>query len=136
MVIDCTKWTPRQMDWRKPRRAIPILLDLGLPDMDGTQVITQVRSRTRMPIILLSARDQEPVKVEALDLGADDDLTKPFGLEELLTRMRVALRHANRLAGVAAERLCTFGDLRVDLGRRQVFASGRESISRRSSINY
>jgi len=103
-----------------------ILLDLGLPDMDGTQVIRQIRSWTRMPIIVLSARDQEPVKVEALDLGADDYVTKPFGLEELLARMRAALRHANRPAGVAAETRCTFGDLSVDLGRRQVFASGTE----------
>jgi two-component system, OmpR family, KDP operon response regulator KdpE len=103
-----------------------ILLDLGLPDMDGTEVIRQIRGWARMPTIVLSARDQEPVKVAALNLGADDYATKPFGMEELLARMRTALRHANRRAGDAAERLCTFGDLSVDLGRKQVFASGTE----------
>lgn len=103
-----------------------ILLDLGLPDMNGTAVIEKLRAWSNMPIIVLSARDQEPVKVEALDLGADDYVTKPFGLEELLARMRAALRHANRLAGGAVETLSTFGDVSVDMGRRQVFVSGTE----------
>lgn len=103
-----------------------ILLDLGLPDMDGTEVIRQVRAWASMPIIVLSVRDQEPVKVAAFDLGADDYVTKPFGVEELLARMRAALRHANRPAGDGIETVCTFGDLSVDLGRRQVFVSGKE----------
>ncbi|ULA60881.1 MAG: hypothetical protein LZF60_270209 [Nitrospira sp.] len=103
-----------------------ILLDLGLPDMNGTAVIAKVRAWSTMPIIVLSARDQEQVKVAAFDLGADDYVTKPFGVEELLARMRAAMRHVNRLAGGAIETVYTFGDLRVDLGRRQVFVSGKE----------
>lgn len=103
-----------------------ILLDLGLPDMNGTVVIQKIRAWSTLPIIVLSARDQEQVKVEAFDLGADDYVTKPFGVEELLARMRAALRHANRPAGEAVETVCTFGDLSVDLGRRQVFVSGTE----------
>ncbi len=103
-----------------------ILLDLGLPDRDGTEVIRQIRAWATIPILVLSARDQEQVKVAALDLGADDYVTKPFGVEELLARMRAALRHANRPAGDAVETVCTFGDLSVDLERRQVFVSGTE----------
>lgn len=103
-----------------------ILLDLGLPDMNGTAVIQKIRAWSTMPIIVLSARDQEQVKVEAFDLGADDYVTKPFGVDELLARMRAALRHANCPAGDAVETVCTFGDLSVDLGRRQVFVSGAE----------
>ena len=103
-----------------------ILLDLGLPDRDGTEVIRQIRAWATIPILVLSAREQEQVKVAALDLGADDYVTKPFGVEELLARMRAALRHANRPAGDAVETVCTFGDLSVDLERRQVFVSGTE----------
>lgn len=102
-----------------------ILLDLGLPDMDGTEVIRQVRTWASMPIIVLSARDQERVKVAALDLGADDYVTKPFGVDELLARMRAALRHAARPAG-NGESLFTFGDLTMDLGKRQVVVAGKE----------
>ena len=75
-----------------------IILDLGLPDMDGLEVTRQLREWTSTPIIVLSVRSQEQDKVAALDLGADDYLTKPFGTEELLARMRVALRHALRAA--------------------------------------
>jgi two-component system KDP operon response regulator KdpE len=103
-----------------------ILLDLGLPDMNGTVVIEKIRAWSTLPIIVLSARDQEQVKVEALDLGADDYVTKPFGLEELIARMRAALRHANRSVGEAAETVFTFGDLSLDMVRRQVFVSGTE----------
>jgi two-component system KDP operon response regulator KdpE len=102
-----------------------ILLDLGLPDLEGSEVIRQVRKWTATPIIVLSARDQEQVKVAALDLGADDYVTKPFGVNELLARMRAALRHASQSAD-APETVFMLGDLRVDLGRRQVFASGKE----------
>src|SRR5574337_2127069 len=73
-----------------------ILLELGLPDLDGSEVIRQVREWTTTPIIVLSARDQEQAKVAALDLGADDYVTKPFGVNELLARIRTALRHAAR----------------------------------------
>src|SRR5215204_1143581 len=102
-----------------------ILLDLGLPDADGTDIIRQVRAWTPTPIIVLSARDQEQIKVAALDLGADDYVTKPFGIEELLARMRTALRHASQSAEVP-EPVFMLGDLKVDLGRRQVFMSGKE----------
>ncbi len=76
-----------------------ILLDLGLPDMDGVEVCRRLREWTRIPIIVISARGQERDKIEALDAGADDYLTKPFGIGELLARIRVALRHAQRVDG-------------------------------------
>ncbi|MDP1768005.1 MAG: response regulator [Nitrospirota bacterium] len=104
-----------------------ILLDLGLPDLEGSEVIRQVREWTATPIIVLSARDQEQVKVTALDLGADDYVTKPFGVNELLARMRAALRHITGPAGEPAEPVFILGDLKVDLGRRQVFVSGKET---------
>ncbi len=104
-----------------------ILLDLGLPDLEGTEVIRQVREWTATPIIVLSARDQEQVKVAAFDLGADDYVTKPFGVDELLARMRAALRHASRSSTDVGEPVFTLGELKVDLGRRQVFLSGKET---------
>jgi two-component system, OmpR family, KDP operon response regulator KdpE len=110
----------------KARNPDIILLDLGLPDVDGTEVIRQVREWATIPILVLSARDQEQAKVAALDLGADDYVTKPFGIDELLARMRAALRHAARPVGDAGESVFTLGDLRVDLGRRQVFISAKE----------
>jgi len=103
-----------------------ILLDLGLPDLEGTEVIRQVREWTATPIIVLSARDQEQMKVAALDAGADDYVTKPFGVNELLARMRTALRHAAPPPRNGADAVYTFGDVRVDLGRRQVFVTGQE----------
>lgn len=102
-----------------------ILLDIGLPDFEGTEVIRQVREWTATPIVVLSARDQEQAKVAALDLGADDYITKPFGVNELLARVRTALRHAAR-TGDGGESVFVLGDLKVDLGRRQVFASEKE----------
>lgn len=96
-----------------------ILLDLGLPDMDGLDVIRQVRAIGNTPIIVLSVRDAENDKVAALELGADDYLTKPFGVEELLARLRVALRHAARPASGAAP-IFRSGDLTVDLEHRRV----------------
>ncbi len=103
-----------------------VLLDLGLPDMDGTEVIKRIREWGTMPIVVLSARDQEQVKVAALDLGADDYVTKPFGMDELLARMRTALRHATRPDESAAGGCVTIGDIRADLGKRQVFVADRE----------
>jgi two-component system KDP operon response regulator KdpE len=103
-----------------------ILLDLGLPDLDGLTIIRQVREWAAMPILVLTARDQEQVKIEALDLGADDYVTKPFGVNELLARMRVALRHAARPSGENGEPVFKIADLRVDLLRRQVFVSDKE----------
>jgi two-component system, OmpR family, KDP operon response regulator KdpE len=110
----------------KSRNPDLILLDLGLPDLEGGEVIRQVREWTATPIIVLSARDQEQVKVAALDLGADDYVTKPFGVNELLARIRAALRHASRAPADIGESVFTLGDLKVDLGRRQVFVSGKE----------
>jgi two-component system KDP operon response regulator KdpE len=110
----------------KARNPDIILIDLGLPDVDGTEVIRQVREWATIPILVLSARDQEQAKVAALDLGADDYVTKPFGVNELLARMRAALRHASRSAADVGEPVFTLGDLKVDLGRRQVFVSGKE----------
>jgi two-component system KDP operon response regulator KdpE len=110
----------------KTRNPDLILLDLGLPDMDGTEVIRQVRAWASTPIIVLSARDQEPQKVAALDLGADDYVTKPFGINELLARIRTALRHAARPEGPAPDSCFTFGNVRVDLGRRLVFVDDKE----------
>jgi two-component system KDP operon response regulator KdpE len=95
-----------------------VLLDLGLPDMSGLDVITELRERTSTPIIVLSIRGAETDKVRALDLGADDYLTKPFGVDELLARVRVALRHAGRTSGTDA--VFQTGDLRIDRQRRTV----------------
>jgi two-component system KDP operon response regulator KdpE len=110
----------------KARNPDLILLDLGLPDLEGSEVIREVRKWTETPIIVLSARDQEDVKVAALDLGADDYVTKPFGMNELLARIRAALRHAARPESEGTDSVFTLGNIRVDLGRRQVFVSDRE----------
>jgi two-component system, OmpR family, KDP operon response regulator KdpE len=103
-----------------------IILDLGLPDMDGLEVTRRLREWTSTPIVVLSARDQERDKVDALDAGADDYLTKPFGTAELLARMRVALRHAIQATQGSDAPLFTTGDLRVDLSHRQVFVGEQE----------
>jgi two-component system KDP operon response regulator KdpE len=103
-----------------------ILLDLGLPDVDGLEVTRRIREWTGTPIIVISARGREQDKVAALDAGADDYLTKPFGLGELLARLRVALRHAARAAGAPEEPVFELGDLKVDLALRRVFAGGLE----------
>jgi len=110
----------------KVRNPDLVLLDLGLPDIDGCEVIRQIRGWSAMPIVVLSARDQEETKVAALDLGADDYVTKPFGVNELLARMRTALRHVARVSDAGGETVFTLGELRIDLGRRQVFVSGKE----------
>ena len=101
-----------------------IVLDLGLPDADGMTVIRRVRREASTPIMVLSARGQETDKVGALDAGADDYLTKPFGTRELLARIRVALRHADPEA--AEEPVFVLGRWRVDLAKRQVLVDGRE----------
>jgi len=103
-----------------------ILLDLGLPDRDGLDVVRELREWSATPIIVLSARGREEDKVRALDLGADDYLTKPFGVEELLARIRVALRHAALPPGGAPEPIFEAGDLRVDLAARRVWRAGQE----------
>jgi two-component system KDP operon response regulator KdpE len=102
-----------------------VLLDLGLPSADGKDVIRAIRAQAATPIIVLSAREAERDKVEALDLGADDYLTKPFSVNELLARIRVALRHSAKPARGAAA-IFRAGELEVDLERRQVRVGGSE----------
>lgn len=101
-----------------------VLLDLGLPDCDGLVVTERLREWGSMPIIVISARGKEEDKIRALDAGADDYLTKPFGVGELLARIRVALRHASR--GETGQSVFTLGKLKVDLGRRQVLLDDAE----------
>lgn len=103
-----------------------ILLDLGLPDGDGIDLTRRLREWSTTPIIVISARGKEQDKVAALDAGADDYLTKPFGVGELLARLRVALRHHARGGTGPAEPVFAVGDLRVDLAARQVFVGDRE----------
>ena len=104
-----------------------ILLDLGLPDMDGMEIIRQVRTWSSVPIIVLSARTQEQEKVRAHDLGADDYLTKPFGTEELLARIRTALRHTRTLTAndqLANTGKFQTGDLLIDYDKHRVYVAG------------
>lgn len=100
-----------------------ILLDLGLPDMDGVEVIRRIREWSQVPIIVLSVREREDDKVQALDAGADDYLTKPFGVAELLARIRVALR---RSLQQAPEPVYRIEELEIDLTRRRVQMAGEE----------
>ena len=102
-----------------------IVLDLTLPDMDGFQVCEQIRSWSKVPIIVLSVRDSEKDKVNALDMGADDYLTKPFGIEELLARIRVALRHAESSLG-NKETVIHAGPISIDIARHIVTRLGDE----------
>lgn len=102
-----------------------VILDLGLPDLDGLEVLRRLRDWYSSPVIVLSARGQERDKVEALDLGADDYLTKPFGVGELLARIRVALRHAVKSSSPASS-IHEQGELRIDFEARRVFRSGAE----------
>ena len=99
-----------------------MILDLGLPDMDGKQALIRARAFYDGPILILSARDREVEKIEALDHGADDYLEKPFGVGELLARLRVAMRH--RLRQVGAAPVIRAGDVEIDLVMRQVTRAG------------
>ena len=105
-----------------------VLLDLGLPDMDGMDIIRQTREWSGMPIIVISARTQEKEKVNALDVGADDYITKPFGTSELLARIRTAMRHSNKIG--SNNQLITkeyrAKDLRVDFDKRRITLDGNE----------
>jgi two-component system, OmpR family, KDP operon response regulator KdpE len=103
-----------------------VLLDLGLPDLDGLEVTERLREWTQTPIIVISAREQEHDKVKALDAGADDYLTKPFSAGELMARVRVALRHALRLRSGQNEPVFAHAGLRVDLAARRVFVRDNE----------
>src|SRR6059036_3955178 len=103
-----------------------VIVDLGLPDIDGIDVIRRLREWTDVPIIVLSARGQERDKVTALDVGADDYVSKPFGAGELLARIRVALRHTAGASHEGDDATFQVGELRMDLLRRQVFMGERE----------
>lgn len=105
-----------------------VLLDLGLPDMDGIDIIKQIRKWSSLPIIVISARVQEREKVAALDAGADDYITKPFGTDELLARIRTAIRHSNKIVDdkVNSTRPYSARGLVVDFGKRLVTVEGKE----------
>jgi len=102
-----------------------VVLDLGLPDLDGIEVTRRLREWSGVPIVVLSARGRETDKIAALDAGADDYVTKPFAIGELLARIRVALRHRARVAG-GEESAVTVGPLHLDLARRRVTIQGKE----------
>lgn len=105
-----------------------IILDLGLPDMDGVEVLKNIRSWSNIPIVVVSARGHEREKVEALDLGADDYITKPFGTSELLARIRTALRHSLKVREeihLETEKIC-IGNLSIDYKKRIVKVEGKE----------
>lgn len=118
---DCAAQGLTEAATRKPDL---IILDLGLPDRDGTEVIQDIRSWSSVPILILSARSEEQDKVQALDLGADDYLVKPFGTAELLARVRVALRH--RDSGEEHQPVIDVGNFRVDLAARRVWRGNEE----------
>jgi len=104
-----------------------VLLDLGLPDMDGLEVVRRIREWSTVPIVVLTARGQEEQKIRVLDGGADDYVTKPFSMGELLARMRVAIRHGARSASQQEEIVFRAGELEIDLVRRRVTVRGSEA---------
>ena len=104
-----------------------IILDLGLPDMDGLEILRQIRSWSSLPVVVVSARSYEQDKVTALDMGADDYLTKPFGTEELLARVRTAIRHTRTSSGndeIARQGTYTVGEMTIDYNKHQVLVRG------------
>jgi two-component system KDP operon response regulator KdpE len=103
-----------------------VILDLGLPDIDGQQVLSRLREWLKAPVIILSARDQEAQKVDALDHGADDYLTKPFSTAELLARIRVALRNRELIQSGQESSVFERGELKIDLAAHKVFVKGSE----------
>ena len=107
-----------------------VILDLGLPDMDGTEILRDLRSWSSLPVGVVSARSHEKDKVEALDMGADDYLTKPFGTDELLARVRAAIRHTRTASGndeVARQGTYTVGDMVIDYNKHQVLINGENA---------
>ena len=103
-----------------------MLLDLGLPDFDGMEVIKKVREWSEMPIIVVSARDQDKEKASALDNGADDYLTKPFSSMELMARIRVAIRHLHKAGGTRSQTILAVGELKIDLDKHLVYLEDSE----------
>ena len=124
-VIDASKGQ-EAIDLARTHNPDLVLLDLGLPDMDGTEVTKALRAWSAKPIIVISARGQEEDKIRALDVGADDYLTKPFATGELMARIRVALRHTSRAGQETPEPSLVVGELRIDLDKRQVFVGDTE----------
>jgi two-component system KDP operon response regulator KdpE len=124
-VIEATRGQDA-LDLARTHNPDLILLDLGLPDMDGTAVTTSLREWCVQPIIIISARGQEEDKVRALDVGADDYLTKPFGTNELMARIRVALRRSTRAGQDRPDPKIVIGDLELDLDKRRVLVRGEE----------
>ena len=107
-----------------------VILDLGLPDMDGTEILRDLPSGSSLPVVVVSARSHEKDKVEALDMGADDYLTKPFGTDELLARVRAAIRHTRTASGndeVARQGTYTVGDMVIDYNKHQVLINGENA---------
>ena len=105
-----------------------IILDLGLPDMDGMDILRQLRAWSSLPVVVVSARSHERDKVQALDMGADDYLTKPFGTDELLARVRAAIRHTRTASGndeIAQKGTYTVGDLTIDYNKHQALVCGQ-----------
>jgi two-component system, OmpR family, KDP operon response regulator KdpE len=115
----------RAIEEVKTRNPDLVLLDLGLPDIDGLSLVPQIRAHSAVPIIVVSAREQETDKVKALDAGANDYLTKPFSVPELLARIRVGLRSQAKV-GDTAQTIVAFGDYRLDLEGRQLTKNGRQ----------
>ena len=106
------------------RRPDLVILDLGLPDGDGVDFLRDLRAWSQVPVIVLSARSEEAHKIAALDAGADDYLTKPFGVGELMARVRVAMRRGQRVGAESASSVFTIGDVTVDLAARRVHRAG------------
>jgi two-component system, OmpR family, KDP operon response regulator KdpE len=105
-----------------------IVLDLGLPDLDGIKVISELRHWSEVPVIVLSARSDGAEKIAALDLGADDHVTKPFIMGELLARMRAIVRRSDSDSGLNANPIVETEDFRIDLGARKVISAGGEEV--------
>ena len=124
-VVEATKGQ-EGLDLARTHNPDLVLLDLGLPDMDGTEVTKSLREWSTKPILIISARGQEDDKIRALDVGADDYLTKPFGTGELMARMRVALRRTARAGQETPDPVMTVGELVMDLDKRQVLVGGVE----------
>lgn len=124
-IVEATKGQ-EGLDLARTHNPDLVLLDLGLPDMDGTEVTKGLREWSAKPIIIISARGQEDDKIRALDVGADDYLTKPFGTGELMARIRVALRRTARSGQETPDPVITVGELVMDLDKRQVFVATQE----------
>jgi two-component system KDP operon response regulator KdpE len=123
MIVEAENATQALMAVERDKPDL-MILDLGLPDIDGLEVIRRVRAQNDLPIVILSVRDDERGKVQALDLGADDYVTKPFGMDELIARVRTALRHRFQVRG--EQPVFVTGDLSVDLVRRIVKLGGQD----------